>query len=345
MFVQLYRGNYNTVKKSGVGKAILHQEQMLQSVGVPTSHKWSAETDIVHINTVLPDAVFHALRAKIAKKHVVYYGHSTMDDFKHSFKGSTLFAPLFKSWITFCYNLGDVILTPTEYSQKILESYPIKKPIYAISNGIDTEFFAPHHTRREAFRQTYQLTKDDKVVISVGHWIERKGVLDFINLARAMPHTKFIWFGHTNLNLVPKHIATAIANAPENLHFAGYVEKEALRDAYCGADVFAFMSYEETEGIVVLEALACQIDTVVRDIGVYDGWLCDGETVYKAKNNNDFQERVSSLLERTCPSLKIQGHAVAKARTLDSMGEKLLHIYQTEGFSASSNKAPALAHA
>ena len=41
----------------------------------------------------------------------------------------------------------------------------------------------------------------------------------------------------------------------ENVIFAGYVEAEELRNAYCGADAFAFFSYEETEGIVVLEHL------------------------------------------------------------------------------------------
>ena len=39
------------------------------------------------------------------------------------------------------------------------------------------------------------------------------------------------------------------------------------------ADAFFFPSREETEGIVVLEALASHQDVVVRDIPVYKGWL------------------------------------------------------------------------
>ena len=74
----------------------------------------------------------------------------------------------------------------------------------------------------------------------------------------------------------------ALENAPENVEFPGFVDRERLREAYCGADVFAFMSHEETEGIVVLEALACGIPTLLRDIPVYDGWLTHGENVYKA---------------------------------------------------------------
>ena len=45
------------------------------------------------------------------------------------------------------------------------------------------------------------------------------------------------------------------------------------------------MSKEETEGIVILEALAMKIPTLIRDIPVYEGWLTDSKDVYKAKNS------------------------------------------------------------
>lgn len=40
-----------------------------------------------------------------------------------------------------------------------------------------------------------------------------------------------------------------------------------------GADAFFFPSREETEGIVVLEALASRQHLVLRDIPVYYGWV------------------------------------------------------------------------
>ena len=104
---------------------------------------WSEKADAVHINTVLPDSVLAALRARARGEKVVYYGHSTMQDFRNSFVGSNLLAPLFRRWICFCYGLGDVVLTPTPYSQSLLESYRLKKPVYALSNGVDTRFFSP----------------------------------------------------------------------------------------------------------------------------------------------------------------------------------------------------------
>lgn len=330
MKVNLYAGCFSLVKRSGVGQAFLHQKEMLERIGIQATNRWSEPAEAVHFNTVFPDSLMASFIARRQKKKVVYYGHSTMEDFKNSFQYSNLFAPLFKRWIIRCYESGDVIITPTEYSKKLLQSYGIRKPIYSLSNGIDTDFFAPSAERRAAFRRKYGLGPEDKAVISVGHYIERKGLPDFIELARIMPQMRFFWFGYTNLNLVPKSIRTAIKNAPDNLCFPGYVEREELRDAYCGCDLFDFMSTEETEGIVVLEALACGIPTIVRDIPVYEDWLEDGVNVYKAKDFKAFAEKTKCILSGRLPDVTEAGLQVAQARSIPEMGKKLMAIYERE---------------
>lgn len=330
MKIYIYSGGEKLVGKSGVGQAIAHQREMLRRLEIETTGHWTADAAAVHVNTVLPDSVLAALWAKLRRRKVIWYGHSTMEDFRGSFKGSDRLAPLFKRWIKFCYNLGDVVLTPTEYSQKLLQSYGLKAPVYSISNGVDTEFFSPGEGRRAAFRQRYGLGEEDRVVISVGHTIARKGLPEFLALARRMPQVRFFWFGWADPCLIPQEIQEDMAAAPENVTFPGYVDRAELRDAYCGADVFAFMSHEETEGIVVLEALACGIPAVLRDIPVYSGWLRDGRDVYKAADTEGFQARVEGLLSGTLPDLTSAGRAVARSRSLEAVGLRLRDIYCRE---------------
>lgn len=330
MSVYLYQGGLNLVRKSGVGQAILHQQNALRAAGLEPDARLDRGTRIVHINTVLPDSPIAAAWARLRGRKIVYYAHSTMEDFRCSFRGSNQLAPLFKRWIMFCYRQGDVILTPTEYSKEILKGYGIRKPIYSISNGIDTEFFSPSVQRRAAFREHYGFQETDRVVISVGHMMERKGILDFIALARQMPKVHFLWFGYTEPKLIPREISDAIAAAPDNLQFPGFVDQAALRDAYCGADVFAFLSQEETEGIVVLEALACQTPVLLRDIPVYENWLEDGDQVYKAKTQTEFTRKLSQMLDGTLPSLTAAGRAVAESRSLQAVGNRLKDIYRQE---------------
>lgn len=328
MKVQLYIGSLKLVEKSGVGQALHHQEAMLKSIGLEATYKNDRSANFIHINTVFPDSIFAALKARLRGQKVIYYGHSTMEDFRNSFKLSNAFAPLFKKWITLCYSLGDAVITPTEYSKQLLLSYGIKKPIYALSNGIDTAFFRFDTGRRAAFRSKYGLNESDKAVISVGHYIVRKGILDFIELARAMPQTHFFWFGYTNLNLVPAKVREAIMDAPPNLIFPGYVERADLCEAYCGCDLFCFMSYEETEGIVVLEALSCGIPVLVRDIPVYNGWLRDGENVYKGTDSESFYRKAAAILDGSAANLTQAGRQTAEARSIAAMGERLLNIYR-----------------
>ena len=58
--------------------------------------------------------------------------------------------------------------------------------------------------------------------MSVGLTIERKGVCDFVELAKRMPQYKFIWFGETNLDTVPLNVRKAVETKLPNLCFAGY---------------------------------------------------------------------------------------------------------------------------
>ena len=82
-------------------------------------------------------------------------------------------------------------------------SYGINKKIEAVSNGVDLDFFNREKADGMSFRKKYGYRSDEKIIMSAGLTIERKGVSDFVELARRMPQYQFIWFGETNLNTVP----------------------------------------------------------------------------------------------------------------------------------------------
>lgn len=327
MRVHIYTGSLHLVNKSGVGQAANHQRAALQSAGVQVVSCWKPRADAVHINTVLPCSVLATLRARARGEKVVWYGHSTELDFRHSFVGSDVLAPLFRRWLCFCYNLADLVVTPTPYSAEILRSYGLHPAVKVLSNGVDTQFFAPSPARRTAFRQCYAIADTDKVVISVGHFMQRKGILDFLALARKFPQVQFLWFGYTDPLLVPRDIRRAMQKAPANVRFPGFLTQAQLRDAYCGADAFLFCSHEETEGIVVLEALACGTPTLVRDIPVYYGWLQDGVNVHKAADTAALGRKLAALLQNRLPNTVEAGRKTALQRDLTVIGSELVKLY------------------
>lgn len=328
MKVLLYTENENMIRKSGLGKAIKHQMRALEENNIDYTTNPKDDYDLVHINFYGPKSYRLAKKAKKNGKKVVYHAHSTEEDFRNSFVLSNQVAPLFKEWLIKCYTLGDHILTPTPYSKHLLENYGIKTPITDISNGIDVKFFEKNDKLGQQFRKKYGYNKNDKIIMGVGLYIERKGILDFVELAKMLPEYKFIWFGYSPLAASPVKIRNAVNTKLDNLLFAGYVEPEVIRGAYSGCDLYLFPTLEETEGIPIMEACAAKIPALIRDIPVFSEWLEDGVNVYKAKDLNGFKEKIKGILEGELPDLTDEGYKVALSRDVKKIGKKLIDIYE-----------------
>jgi len=329
MKVCLYFENINAISKSGIGRALKHQKEALTSAGIEYTLDPDDSYDILHINTVGITSSAVINKAKDAGKKVIYHAHSTEEDFRNSFVFSNQLAPLVRQHLINTYSSADYIITPTPYSRALLESYGIPLEISAVSNGIDLTRFEYDEEKVKACRRYFSLQEDEKVVLSVGLFFERKGILDFIEVARHFPDVKFIWFGETPLYSIPQKIREAVEeDHPDNVLFPGYVKGPIIEGAYMSADCFFFASLEETEGIVVLEALAGKRQCLLRDIPVYDPWLVHGEHCYKGKNNEEFIDLLEQILNHEVPYLGEAGYKVAQERSIASVGQQLKAIYQ-----------------
>lgn len=316
------------IGKSGLGKAIKHQMNALKENNIEYTTDPKDDYDIVHINFYGPNSYLLAKKAKKEGKKVIYHAHSTEEDFRNSFILSNQVAPMFKKWLIKCYTLGDHILTPTPYSKRLLQSYGIKNPITDISNGINVKFFEKNEELGKKFRENYGYKKTDKIVMGVGLYIERKGILDFVELAKRLPQYKFIWFGYSPLAASPAKIREAVNTKLDNLVFAGYVEPDILKGAYSGCDLYLFPTLEETEGIPIIEACAARIPALIRDIPVFSEWLEDGKNVYKAKDLDEFEDKIKKILEGEFPNLTAKAYKVALDRDIKRVGKKLIGIYE-----------------
>lgn len=329
MKVCLYFEGKEVIKTSGIGRALKHQMAACESAGIDYTLDPDDDYDILHINTVGMSSipVINKARAKGCK--VIYHAHSTEEDFRNSFVLSNQIAPIFKKMLISYYSKADLILTPTPYSKSLLEGYGIEVPIYALSNGIDLQRFHYDKEKVKAFRKYFSLKEDEKVVISVGLYFERKGILDFMEVARQMSDVKFIWFGYTPLISIPKKIRDVVLmDHPNNVILPGYVKGAVIEGAYANADCFFFPSYEETEGIVVLEALASSANVLLRNIPVYEPWLKDGVNCYMGNNNDDFVKRLTQILNHECADLRQQGKITAEKRSIQQVGVQLKKAYE-----------------
>ncbi len=329
MKIKLYVGNENTVKLSGIGKAFYHQQKALElnNIEYTTSVK-DRDFDLVHINTPFVNSYFEAKKAKRQGKKVIIHAHSTEEDFKNSFMFSNALAPFYKKWLIKLYTQGDHIITPTPYSKKLLLSYGIEIPITPISNGIDLDRFKNSSEYEHQFVSDFKINPEDKIVISVGWVFERKGFDTFIEVAKKFPDVKFIWFGDVEKSAPTGNILKILRNLPDNVLMAGYVDSTTLIGAYSRCDVFFFPSREETEGIVVLEALACKCKNVLlRDIPVFDGWMQSGINCHMGSDLEDFIHQMNEIIYNDSNSLANAGYEVASQRNIKEVGKQLITVY------------------
>ncbi|MFU2180665.1 glycosyltransferase family 4 protein [Streptococcus pluranimalium] len=327
MKVLLYLEAPDQLSKSGIGRAIKHQQKALEIAGIDYTMDPQDDYDIVHINTYGIKSWQLLRRSQKAGKRVIMHAHSTKEDFENSFIGSNMAAPLFKRHLMRFYQAADYLITPTDYSKRLIQSYGITTPISAISNGIDLSRYQQSDSKEAIFRAHFNLKSSDKVVISAGLFFERKGILDFVKVAKLMPEVTFIWFGYINHYLIPSHIRKIVqGDHPQNVMFPGYIKGDIYEGAMTGANAFFFPSHEETEGIVVLEALASRQNVLLRDIPVYEGWI-DESSAYLARDVLGFVRALEKILSGEMSKTEA-GYQVAAQKDIQVVAEALAAVYQ-----------------
>ncbi len=330
MRVLLYFEDANGIKNSGIGRARSHQMRALKSAGIDFSENpKDGPFDLAHINTLW--AKSHRVLRNCQKQGipVIVHGHSTYEDFRRSFRCWKMIEPTFDRQIRYMYSRADYIITPTPYSRDLIDGYGFHKKVVAISNGIDCQEYQEDLEAQKEFRETFGLKEGEPFVMGVGFPFERKGILDYFEVAKHFPNVKFFWFGHLAGILTQEKILKAIRHKPANVILPGYVKGRLIHGAYQTATCLFFPSYEETEGIVVLEALASHCPLLVRDIGVYHPWLQDGVNAHFGKTNDDFVKTIDAFLKNgENQAILDAGYAVAQERSLTKIGEQLKGAYE-----------------
>ncbi len=330
MKVLLYYQDYEKIGTSGIGRAQKHQSEALRRVGVDFTYNPKDNYDIAHINTLWKKSERVLLEARKKGVPVIVHGHSTHEDWRDSFCLWRFLEPYVDHQIDKMYGAADLVITPTEYSKRCIESYGLGTKVIAISNGINVKDYEADPTMEKRFKEKFNLKDNEKFVMGVGFPFIRKGIDTFFEVARYFPNIKFIWFGHLPWIAQSLKIHRVLSKKPPNVVLPGYIEGALIHASYRLASAMLFPSREETEGIVTLEALASGTPLLIRDIPVYDPWLIDGVNCHKAKDTSDFVKKLSYLLEKgDSPSILGAGYEVAQARNLNDIGERLKEAYSS----------------
>ena len=84
----------------------------------------------------------------------------------------------------------------------------------------------------------------------------------------------------------------------EKIFFTGYIDIKQMPEVYSEADIFVFASTTETQGLVVLEAAACQLPIIAVKDEAFTNVIKDGFNGYLVtEDTNLFAEKILGLLK------------------------------------------------
>ncbi|MDD1720383.1 MAG: glycosyltransferase family 4 protein [Euryarchaeota archaeon] len=285
--------------------------------------------DVLHAHTFGPLALLLVLLHKACRRAVVIHAHTTPQDMKNSYVAASVLSGLFKYYLEVYYNLADVCIAPSTYTKELLlQTLRIKRRIEVLSNGIDLSSYNCGEQRAAKFRKQHALS-DRPLILSVGFVFIRKGIADFVEAARKLPDYYFVWVGRLLPSpLLPHETKEILNNAPRNVLFTGRVDN--VCDPLSAADVFVFPSYEENQGIAALEASACALPLVLRDLPVYTDYV-HGSNCIKFTTNQEFTAAVDALVKDRAKAYTLGENAkkTAQKHDLRVISKELLHIYIT----------------
>ncbi len=309
---------------TGLLSSYQNQKKTLESLGLPYVEKWDNSCDILQINTPWLKSLWLIKKARRQGKRIIIWSHVTAEDAREVFWFNKYFFPLIKKYLTYAYGLADLVFCPSAHTKSLLTAYGLApEKLVVQSNGVDLTSFYPDQDKRLDYRQQYNLK--DLVIGTVGLVIPRKGIHTFLTLAKQYPQYQFAWFGKIYSGWLAKPLPKKL---PPNVRFTGYV-KDA-NAMFNSLDIFIFPSFEENQGMVLLEAAAIGLPIIARDIPAYNPWLRAGENCLKAKSDDEFTSCLERLLNDPDLKKKLSDNAkvLAQEENISAQNKKLLTIYQ-----------------
>ena len=226
------------------------------------------------------------------------------------------------------------MVVPSHPMLNVLKNYGITTHAEVIPTGIEPDSFVPGD--REQFRNNYNIPQDRPVLLFVGRVAHEKNIgfllQVLLQVRKSVADILFVIAGEGPARESLQHEVKQ-TGLDDNVKFIGYLNRNTeLNSCYRSADIFIFSSRTETQGLVLLEAMAQGVPVVsTAELGTRDV-LKEGQGVWIAKEElADFSEKIVKMLgdADARKTLSETGRDYAHGWSASKQAERIIVFYQT----------------
>ena len=292
--------------------------------------------DLIHIQTPF---VAHRVGIRLARRlgiPVIESYHTYFEEYLYHYfpflpKAVMRFAA---RWFTRrqC-NKVDALVVPSQAMLDVLRDYGVTRQMEIIPTGIEDRYLSWPGTTQ--FRDDYKIPQDRPVLVHIGRVAHEKNI-DFLfevllQARKTLPDILLVIAGE---GPALEHLKTLSRNLEleDNLLFVGYLDRDTtLLECYLAGNAFVFASRTETQGLVLLEAMALGVPVVSTAVmGTRDILKSQRGALVAEEDIQDFAKKIVTLLQDPDLQQKLGGEARAYARTwsAEEMALRMIDFYE-----------------
>jgi 1,2-diacylglycerol 3-alpha-glucosyltransferase len=221
------------------------------------------------------------------------------------------------------YNRADLVLTPSRIMRKVISNHGVTSPIEVLSNGIEYDFFKK--------KTDYKIKNKIVHIGRLGYEKNVNVIIDAFSIAlKTNPSLKLDIYGdgpaRKSLHNQVKNLGIA-----KQVNFKGPYDIKVMAQKLCDYDFFVTASTIETQGLVVLEAMASGLPVLGVNKFAIPEVVLNGKNGYvsKAFNAPDMAKNMLRVLESDdrLREFGMKSLEVAKSHEVKECKDRLVRLY------------------
>ncbi len=297
----------------------------------------AAHCDLVHVQTPF---VAHGAGVAAARAHglpLVSTYHTFFEEYLHHYAPwlpARLLRALARRVSRSQCNAMDAVVVPSTAMRDRLASYGVERTMHVLPTGVPARSFAGGE--RPRFRAAHGIDPAAPVALYVGRLAHEKNIGFLLEaaarLAPELPGFVFVVAGEGPARGALERQVAALG-LTGTVRFVGYLDRtRALPDCYAAADAFVFASRTETQGLVLVEAMAAGLPVVaLAEMGTRDILAGCPAARVSAASPEAFARALLEVLGDADVRRTLAGHARAGSTRWDdvAMAARLAGLYRS----------------